>query len=112
QSGESSSRERSIPSIFVSSTELIMPTRSMRVPPPPENLGPADPKWNRIRTEHNWNHVDLHRSVYEALFALPGYFKSDLNINAVLATDLYTFNSALGATIENQIVDALNELRE
>src|SRR6266480_256473 len=90
-----------------------MVTRSKPTQPSsPQNLGPDDPKWSRIRTEHKWNHLDLYKSVYEALFALPGYFKSDLNINAVLATDLYTFNSALGATIENQIVDSLNGLRE
>jgi hypothetical protein len=35
-----------------------------------------------------------------------------LNITGVLATDLYTFNTALGATIENQIVESLNQQRK
>lgn len=79
---------------------------------PPVYLPPEDNRWQEIREHEQWNHVDLHKAVYDTLFALPGFFKSELKITGVLATDLYTFNSALGATIENQIVDSLNELRE
>jgi hypothetical protein len=79
---------------------------------PPTYLPPEDAVWNGIREREQWNHIELYKAVYDTLFALPGYFKSELKITGVLATDLYTFNSALGATIENQIVDALNELRE
>lgn len=49
--------------------------------------------------------------VFAALYALPPQFKSDLTISGVRATDLFTFNSSLGATIEEQVVDALNALR-
>lgn len=80
--------------------------------PPPENIAPGDARWAALRSKLKWDHLDLYRAVYETLFALPAYFKSSLHIKGVLATDLYTFNSALGATIENQIVEALNELRE
>lgn len=38
-------------------------------------------------------------------------FESSLNIDGVLATDLFAFNSSLGATIEQQVVDSLNKLR-
>lgn len=55
--------------------------------------------------------VALWRSVWDALFALPNYFRSNLAIEGVLATDLFTFNSSLGATIEQQVVDQLNLLR-
>ncbi len=79
---------------------------------PPVYSSPEDERWLEIRECNQWNHADLHKAVYDTLFALPGFFKSELKITGVLATDLYTFNSALGATIENQIVDALNELRE
>ena len=41
----------------------------------------------------------------------PSYFKTDLRISGVLATDLFTFNSSLGATIEAQVVEALNAIR-
>lgn len=81
-------------------------------PQPPTYLSPEDDSWDEIREREQWNHTELYKAVYDTLFALPGYFKSELKITGVLATDLYTFNSALGATIENQIVDALNELRE
>lgn len=50
-------------------------------------------------------------SVFAALYALPPQFNSDLEISGVRATDLHTFNSSLGATIEEQVVDALNALR-
>lgn len=46
--------------------------------------------------------------VREALVSLPSMFESEINITGVLATDLFTFNSALGASIEDQIVRALN----
>jgi hypothetical protein len=49
--------------------------------------------------------------VFAALYALPPQFKSDLSISGVRATDLFTFNASLGATIEEQVVDALNALR-
>lgn len=49
--------------------------------------------------------------VFAALYALPPQFESDLRISGVRATDLFTFNASLGATIEEQVVDALNALR-
>ncbi len=81
-------------------------------PPQPQPKGPDDASWATIKSKTGWDHLELYKSVYETLFALPAYFKSSLNITGVLATDLYTFNAALGATIENQIVESLNELRE
>jgi len=47
----------------------------------------------------------------DALFALAGSFHSRLVVQDVLATDLHAFASALGASIEVQVVDALNDLR-
>ena len=49
--------------------------------------------------------------VRAALYALPAQFESDLNISGVRATDLFAFNSALGATVEEQVVGGLNALR-
>lgn len=77
----------------------------------PVEIPPEDKRWQELCDEQGWNHFKLYNAVRETLFALPAFFKSELNITGVLATDLYTFNSALGATIENQIVEALNELR-
>lgn len=89
-----------------------MPTSSKKPPLSPQNTGPEDAQWAALRSKLGWQHLNLYKSVYETLFALPAYFKSSLNITGVLATDLYTFNAALGATIENQIVESLNEQRE
>lgn len=58
-----------------------------------------------------WEHFELFQGIFKALFALPSFFKSDLVISGVLATDLFTFNSSLGATIEAQVASALNEIR-
>lgn len=61
--------------------------------------------------DQQWEHYDLFTRVNKALFALPSFFKSDLLVSGVLATDLFTFNASLGATIEAQVTDGLNELR-
>jgi hypothetical protein len=72
---------------------------AMAEPPlPPEP--PADPKPDTLAGK-----------VFAALYALPPQFESDLVISGVRATDLHTFNASLGATIEEQVVDALNALR-
>ncbi|MYE67074.1 MAG: hypothetical protein F4236_02535 [Acidimicrobiia bacterium] len=50
--------------------------------------------------------------VQEALLALPGYFDSHTNIEGVAATDLFALNTVLGATIEVQVVQTLNRMRD
>ena len=42
---------------------------------------------------------------------MPSRFESEFVISGVLATDLFAFNSSLGATIEEQVTASLNELR-
>lgn len=69
------------------------------------------PSPNRTLLPENWDHIELYGRVKEALYVLPSFFVSELNITGVLATDLFTFNSSLGATIEYQVVEALNSLR-
>lgn len=71
------------------------------IPPEPQSVGPAE----------SWEHFQLYQNVYKALFALPSLFTSELNISGVLATDLFTLNASLGATLEAQVVIALNEER-
>lgn len=64
------------------------------------------------RTEPTtWQHFDLWRRVREAVLALPGYFKTPTVIEGMRVTDIFTLNSALGATIEEQVVKTLNEMR-
>ena len=59
----------------------------------------------------NWEHHELYLRVREALAAVPVYFRSETHIAGVMATDLYTLNSVLGATIEEQVVRTLNLIR-
>ncbi len=70
---------------------------------------PSEPQ--AVSPDESWEHFYLYQNVYKALFALPSLFTSDLTISGVLATDLFTFNSSLGATIEAQVAAALNEER-
>jgi hypothetical protein len=49
--------------------------------------------------------------VKKAVSALPAYFESETHIEGISATDIFTLNSALGATIEEQVVAALNRNR-
>ena len=72
-----------------------------KIPDPPF---PTEP-------ENTWEHYGLFESVKKAIFSLPSRFESSLNIDGVLATDLFAFNSSLGATLEQQVVDSLNRLR-
>lgn len=71
------------------------------VPPPkPERKEPTE-----------WQHYQLWKRVQEAILAMPIHFRSETVIEGMLATDIFTLNSALGATIEEQVVATLNALR-
>lgn len=59
----------------------------------------------------SWPHYDLYKAVKNAIYSLPSRFESSLLISGVLATDLFAFNASLSATIEEQVVSALNDLR-
>jgi hypothetical protein len=72
----------------------------MSRPPKPEEIEPTF-----------WEHYELFKRVREAVLALPVHFKSATGIEGMLATDIFTLNSALGATIEEQVVATLNLLR-
>lgn len=71
-------------------------------PSPPTPIVPNQPL----------DRVKLRANVCAALNALLSYFQSSLTVSGVLATDLFTFNSSLGATIEQQVVAQLNQHRE
>lgn len=80
------------------------PTDAAVDPSAPDSPLPSGPP-------DDWQHLALFERVRDALYALPSFFESELNISGVLATDLFTFNSSLAATIEYQVVEALNNLR-
>jgi hypothetical protein len=61
--------------------------------------------------EGSWEHFALYKSVREAIATLPVYFRTETHISGILATDLHTLNTVLGATIEEQVVRTLNLIR-
>ena len=56
-------------------------------------------------------HYALYLGVRDAIASLPTHFVSTTQISGILATDLHTLNTVLGATIEDQVVKTLNRLR-
>ena len=54
----------------------------------------------------------LVKQVRDALLALPIHFRSVTNMEGLNATDLFALNTVLGATIEVQVVEALNRMRD
>ncbi len=70
---------------------------------------PAEP--TRALPAPDWEHYQLYRDVREALACLPIYFRTETQISGIMATDLHTLNTVLGATIEEQVVRTLNLIR-
>lgn len=60
----------------------------------------------------SWPHRKLYENVVKTLYALPEEFSTSLRISDFRATDIFTLNSALGASIEDAVVNGLNGLRE
>lgn len=58
-----------------------------------------------------WQHYQLYLKVIDALYAVPAHFDSRTTIEGLVATDVQTLNSVLGATIEEQVVTTLNRMR-
>jgi hypothetical protein len=71
------------------------------MPPPPQ----------RDHPDESWEHFPLYKSVREAIGTLPVYFRTETHIAGIMATDLHTLNTVLGATIEEQVVRTLNLIR-
>ena len=72
-----------------------------RPPPAPVRQPPAA----------DWEHYALWQRVWDALRAVPDYFKTTTSIEGILGPDIFTLNTVLGATIEEQVVRTLNSLR-
>ncbi len=58
-----------------------------------------------------WEHFQLYENVRDAISSLPIYFRTETHISGIMATDLHTLNTVLGATIEEQVVRTLNLIR-
>lgn len=59
----------------------------------------------------SWDHYPLYLRVIDALYAVPVHFSSRTSIEGLVATDVQTLNTVLGATIEEQVVTTLNRMR-
>lgn len=72
------------------------------VPPPPVRpaIAPDSP------------HSALYDNVRDALLSLPLYFRTETVIQGISAVEIFTLSAALGATIENQVVATLNQMRQ
>ena len=66
---------------------------------------------SRDLPEPSDEHYQLYRDVREAISSLPVYFRTETHISGIMATDLHTLNTVLGATIEEQVVRTLNLIR-
>ena len=58
-----------------------------------------------------WEHYGLWRRIRNAIFACPDHFFTPTNIEGLRATDVFTLNTPLSATIEESFVKTLNDLR-
>ena len=64
-----------------------------------------------VRPDPEWDHYQLYQRVRSTLYAVPVHFSSGTVIDGLLATDLQTLNQVVGATIEEQVVATLNQMR-
>lgn len=71
------------------------------VPQPPTRVAPFENDWR----------YPLWQDVKEALAALPAYFSTPTTIEGLRATDIFALGGAVGATIEDQVVETLNGMR-
>ena len=64
-----------------------------------------------VEPPEDWEHRELYDRIKSAIFALPSRYDSDINIEGLDAEDLFSLNSVLAATIEDNVVETLNEMR-
>ena len=69
------------------------------------------PNPDRTPPSETWEHYELYVRVRESVYALPSYFRTETVISGIIATDLFTLNATLGASIEEQVVTTLNSMR-
>jgi len=74
-----------------------------------KNDAPSAP--SRVLPQPSDEAYQLYKNVREAISSLPIYFRTETHISGIMATDLHTLNTVLGATIEEQVVRTLNLIR-
>lgn len=79
------------------------------MPEGPHPRPPSAPPKVTVPADHP--HHEVWSRTREALTALPAYFSTETVLSGIRATDIFTLNDALGATIEDQVVSTLNKMR-
>lgn len=74
------------------------PSSDLKMPDLPSPVEPVE-----------WEHYELWKRVREALRAVPGHFTTSTTIDWLLATDIFTLNAPLAATIEESVVHTLSD---
>jgi len=69
------------------------------------------PNPSKVLPKPGDEHYQLYKDLREAISSLPIYFRTETHISGIMATDLHTLNTVLGATIEEQVVRTLNLIR-
>ena len=69
------------------------------------------PEPEKPQLPENYQHAELHARVIRALHAIPAHFSTELKLDGIIATDVQALNSTLGAAIEAQAVETLNNMR-
>ena len=65
----------------------------------------------RKEPDMGWEHYHLWSKVKKAALELNTYFKSTITVSGINATEIYSFGSVLGLTIEEEVVRSLNVMR-
>ena len=65
----------------------------------------------RKEPDADCEHHDLWSKVKNAAQELDTYFKSTITVSGINATEIYSFGSVLGLTIEEEVVRSLNVMR-
>jgi hypothetical protein len=60
----------------------------------------------------DWEHYALWQRVKEVLYELPSHFKAVISVSGIPATDIFALGGLIGAAIEDNVVKALNSLRD
>ena len=60
---------------------------------------------------HDWEHFQLYENVGRCLAGIPEYFRSTISVMGVGVTEIYSFSTVLGLTIEQEVIRTLNDLR-
>lgn len=76
---------------------------------PQEKQVPQAPR--KISPPPSHPYYDVWKKVIESIPSLPDYFETETTISGLRATDIFTLNATLGATIEDQVVATLNKMR-